>query len=514
MSRDRSHLPVVDATMAEAGVRLRVLILEDVELDAMLLARQLHRDGLPCDWSRVATESAFLQALGGDVDIILADYGLPGVHVERVLEAAKRLRPDTPFLVVSGTIRDDLGVHLMQLGADDYLLKDRPERLGQAVVRALDRARSRRQARAIENRYRSLFEQLPIGVYHATAEGRLVQANPALLRMTGFADLESMRDVCVFDLCADPGSRSDLLERIARDGVVTDYEAPFIMAGGVLTWVRCDVHSVRDDDGRPAGLDGLLIDIGERKRAEAEVQRSLAELERIDDTKTNFLVTVSHEFRTALFGIQGYSEMLSRREYPPATVMRYAASINADTRRLGRLINDLLDLARMESGEEHLRTEEVDLAGLIAECAERARASTDQHVLAIELAPGLPRVVGDRARLAQILDYLLTNAVMYSPEGGEIAISAREHPEGVMVEVRDHGMGMSSDRIGSLFEPHRRSEAPGMRAIKGAGLGLPIVRHIVRLHGGRVSVESEEGAGTAIRFTLPTGPDMGEAREP
>jgi PAS domain S-box-containing protein len=495
--------------MAEAGARLGLLLLEDLESDARLLARQLGKDGLEFDWSRVASEPAFLRALEGDVDVILADYGLPGVDVERMLAAAKARRPDTPFLIVSGSIREELGVELMKQGADDYLLKDRLGRLGQAVVLALDRARTGRLARASESRYRNLFEQLPVGVYRATAGGNVVDANPALLLMTGFADLASIRGIRVFDLCADL-HRADLQERLARDGYVTDFEALFTKADGSLAWMRCDVHVVRDGSGVAAGLDGLLIDIGERKRAQAEVARSVAELERVNEAKTNFLATVSHEFRTALFGIQGYSEMLSRRECDPATVVQYAGHINQDVRRLGRLISDLLDLTRMESGEEQLRIEWVDLAELIGEAAARTGASTDPHACAISVAPDLPQVLGDRDRLGQVLASLLSNAVKYSPAGGEIAITAGAHAEGVLIEVRDHGMGISPDLVDGVFEAYRPSEAPGMRAIKGTGLGLPIVRHIVALHGGRVWVESVQGAGSVFRFILPPeGPDPG-----
>jgi signal transduction histidine kinase len=159
----------------------------------------------------------------------------------------------------------------------------------------------------------------------------------------------------------------------------------------------------------------------------------------------------------------------------------------------------------MESGQERLQTEEVDLAELITEAAGRAGAGTDRHDFAISVAAGLPPVLADRDQLARVLANLIGNAVKYSPAGGEITISAREHPEGVLVEVRDQGMGISPDLIDSVFEPYRRSEAPGARAIKGTGLGLPIVRHIVELHGGRTWAESQEGAGSAFRFTLPRG---------
>ena len=492
--------------MAEPDDALHLVILEDSEPDARLLVRQLQKSGLKFDWSRVASERALLQALDGDIDVILADYGLPGVNLVHALEAAKARRPDTPFLIVSGTIQEEVGVELMKLGADDYLLKDRLERLGQAVERSLDRARARRLAWALETRYRNLFERLPVGVYRATAEGQVIDANPALVLITGFADLETLRRVSVFDMCANPGDRSILLERLARDGAVTDFETQFTRADGVLSWMRCDIRVVPDDDGQPAGLDGLLIDIGQRKRAEAEVRRSLAELERIDEAKTNFLAVVSHEFRTALFGIQGYSEMLSGGKCTPEAGGRYARDINQEAQRLGRLISDLLDLARMEAGMEQLHLEEVDLPQLIEEGVNRARAGTDRHTFTVRVAPDTPRVMADRDRVAQVLANLLGNAVKYSPSGGEIGIHAGAHPEGALVQVRDRGMGISPDLIGRVYEPYRRSEAPGSRAIKGTGLGLPIVRHIVGLHGGRTWAESQEGVGSTFRFTLPLSP--------
>jgi PAS domain S-box-containing protein len=492
--------------MPEPDDTVHLALLEDSEPDARLLVRQLRKSGLKFDWTRVVSEQALLEVLDGDVDVVLADHGLPGVNLERVLEASKARRPDTPFLIVSGTIQDEVGVELMKLGADDYLLKDRLERLGAAVERSLERARARRQARAVESRYRNLFERLPVGVYRAMLDGHVIDANPALLLITGFADLEAISQVPVFDMCTHPGDRAALVERLAREGVVSDFETQLTRADGALSWMRCDIRVALDDDGHPAGLDGLLIDIGQRKRAEAEVRRSLAELERIDEAKTNFLAVVSHEFRTALFGIQGYSEMLSAGQCEPEAGRRFARDINQEAQRLGRLISDLLDLARMEAGMERLRLEKVDLSRLIEEGVSRARAGTDRHTFTMSVAPDTPRVMADRDRVAQVLANLLGNAVKYSPSGGEIAVAAGAHPEGVLVEVNDHGMGISPKLIGRVYEPYRRSEAPGSRAIKGTGLGLPIVRHIVGLHGGRTWAESEEGVGSTFRFTLPLRP--------
>jgi PAS domain S-box-containing protein len=357
--------------------------------------------------------------------------------------------------------------------------------------------------------YRVVVETMSEGALVVDARDRVVYANPSMRALVG--------------VTADPvvGTRFDRLFAADQASLRSQVRAWMTHPGQADARLddEAGVEALVTLSGAPlrtGSFEGTLVivaDITRRRLAERGLESSLValtaaneRLERMGEAKDNFLATVSHEFRTALFGIQGYSEMLSRRECSPAAVMQYAGNINHDVRRLGRLISDVLDLARMESGQEQLRIEEVDLSALIAEAAGRAGAGTDRHDFEINVAAGLPPLLADRDRLAQVLANLLANAVKYSPAGGEIAISAGEHPEGVLVEVRDQGMGISPDLIDDVFEPYRRSEAPGTRAIKGTGLGLPIVRHIVDLHGGRAWAESEQGAGSTFRFTLPLRP--------
>jgi signal transduction histidine kinase len=254
-------------------------------------------------------------------------------------------------------------------------------------------------------------------------------------------------------------------------------------------------------------------DVAERRQAELTLRSALSakttayeRMKRMDEIITKALSVVSHEFRTGLFGMQGYSEILSQRELPPATVRKYATSINRDAKRMGRLINDLLDLNRMEAGYEQLQREDVDLRRLIEESVERARGGAGRHTFLIDLAAGLPRVVADPDRLAQVMGNLLANAVKYSPRGGEVTVRAAARADGVQVEIGDQGVGIPANLVEAVFEPFTRSEEHGARTIKGTGLGLSIVRHIVNLHGGRVWAESRIGAGSTFRFTLPLRP--------
>jgi PAS domain S-box-containing protein len=401
-----------------------------------------------------------------------------------------------PGTAVPDEERGHLGVTLRSIreGEADALVVVGPD--GERVLMLQD----------ADEPYRIVVETMSEGALVVDIHDRVVYANPAMRALVGLTG----KPIVGTPVDALFAAGQELLGPQVRAWRSDAGHADARLAGGASGGAHVALSGTPLRTGSFEGTLVIVADITGRRLAERSLESSLAaltaaneQLERMDEAKTNFMATVSHEFRTALFGIQGYSEMLSRRECDPPTVALYAGNINHDARRLGRMINDLLDLTRMASGQEQLHVEEVDLAGLMAEAAGRAGASTDRHVFAISVAPDLPPVVGDRDRLAQVLANLLSNAVKYSPAGGEIAVSAGAHAEGVLVEVRDRGMGISADLIDAVFEPYRRSEAPGTRAIKGTGLGLPIVRHIVALHGGRVWVESQEGAGSVFRFTLP-----------
>jgi len=139
----------------------------------------------------------------------------------------------------------------------------------------------------------------------------------------------------------------------------------------------------------------------------------------------------------------------------------------------------------------------------VSEAVDRARATSDLHTFRVEVAADLPRIEADSDRLAQVLANLLGNAVKYAPGGGEVRVRAVPHTEGVLIEVADHGIGIPANLLEAVFEPFTRSKDHSAQAIKGTGLGLPIVQHVVRLHGGRVWAEGREGGGAILRVVLP-----------
>ena len=251
----------------------------------------------------------------------------------------------------------------------------------------------------------------------------------------------------------------------------------------------------------PSGM-VFLQDVTEQRHAE-ELAATNAALEKLNQVKSAFVSVVSHEFRTPLTGIQAFSELLRDEEFPPERVKEYAGDINREAERLSRMIGDLLDLERMESGRMTLNVRPLDLNALVEEAISTAGIQTPQHTLRLDLDPMLPPLRADRDKLTQVLVNLLSNATKYSPDGGEVTVGTRHDGEMAHLWVQDQGMGIARDELEAIFERYTRFDSGHTAPIQGTGLGLPIVRQIAEQHGGRVWAESELGVGSTFHVTLP-----------
>jgi signal transduction histidine kinase len=297
---------------------------------------------------------------------------------------------------------------------------------------------------------------------------------------------------------------------IAKLGVIAIAATPIrigVRVAASLAFVQTDrAREWTADDAR------LIESVAQELRgaiaaAEAfEQQRAaVAELERLNRAKSDFVSIVSHEFRTPLTGIQGFSEMMQSEDLTLDEMREYAGDINKDAHRLNRMITEMLDLDKMESGRMEIHREPVDLNAIVNEAADRIGPNAPRHPMSLRLDPMVGEMSGDRDKLTQVMANLLDNAVKYSPNGGEIVVSTRVEGNAAHVVVRDHGMGIPEGALESIFERYGRVESLATRHIRGTGLGLPIVRQIVQLHGGAVWVESTVGEGSVFHVTLPRG---------
>jgi signal transduction histidine kinase len=243
------------------------------------------------------------------------------------------------------------------------------------------------------------------------------------------------------------------------------------------------------------------------REAEITALANLAMLERLNKLKSEFLVRISHQFRTALVGIEGFSEFIRDSEHLDlGEVKSFASDIYKDAERLDRAFSEMVELDRMEAGRATLKLARIDINRLIVEVVGAARDRNSHHTLAADLDPEVPSVSGDRDRLSQVLTILLGNALKYSPAGSEVAVSSKADPDEVTVTVKDHGPGMPANFDDSHSNGDQRpADGGGDAAGRGrdTGLGLPVARQIVEMHRGRLWFESTIGVGSEFHFSLP-----------
>jgi PAS domain S-box-containing protein len=382
---------------------------------------------------------------------------------------------------------------------------------GGEIGNFIHRAETAQALRRSESDHRAIFERSPIGIARISSEGELLEANTALLTMLEH-DFQVMRShswpdlLRAYDQAAARARFSPLLAGISEGKSVQ------VRAGtgsGNWLWLQLSATSIPDASGRPEHVLVMVEDVtvvreAQDKLGEAlESQRSAnATLEKLDRTKTEFLSIVSHEFRTALTGIQGFSELIRDGGLEPDEVRAYGGYIFNDADRVNRLIGDMLDLDRMESGRMSIRTADVDINEVLSDSIARAGSSPSVEFKS-DLDPRLPIVVGDRDRLVQVVSNLVNNAVKYSPDGGTVTLSSRAEEGFALVSVTDTGVGIPPDEISHVFERFRRVRSGAAQSIPGTGLGLTIVKQIVEMHGGKIWVESAVGHGSAFHFTLP-----------
>ncbi len=234
----------------------------------------------------------------------------------------------------------------------------------------------------------------------------------------------------------------------------------------------------------------------------------ITELRSVERMKSEFVSTVSHELRTPLTSIKGFIRTLlddTEGYYDRETQMEFYRIIDTECDRLVRLINDLLNLSRIESGRAlDLVLAEVDLPELIGRVVDSQRSYTDRHEFQVVVAEDLPHIKADRDKLDQVLTNLLSNAIKYSPDGGTITIHARlTEGDKVSVSITDQGIGIPEDQIGRLFTRFHRVDSRDSRKQYGTGIGLYLVKHLIEAHRGEVSVTSEQGEGSTFTFVLP-----------
>jgi PAS domain S-box-containing protein len=355
------------------------------------------------------------------------------------------------------------------------------------------------------------------GLAHLDRSMHIVEANAKMAALFGVDESELIdthfgRYLAEADREAVAKQLESLLNGVVR---AAESDNLAVRADGSRVWVHWRATAIKNAYGDFESFHVTLEDITNKHAAEETATASLAELENLNHLKSEFASMVSHEFRTALTGIQGMSELMMSGALEPAEVVEYASHIFKESERVNRLISDMLDLDRLDAGKMKMRMASVDLNATIINAIESMQASSPRHQLVSDLDLKAEMVRGDADRLQQVVTNLLSNAIKYSPNGGEVTVTTKLRAGWVEVSVSDHGIGIPADFADRLFGRFERYENTPSKVI-GAGLGLAIARQIVEMHGGRIWAESKQGAGSVFRFTVPVasaGPSRTEDGE-
>lgn len=431
-----------------------------------------------------------------------------------------------------------LGLALTGLAVTARLIGWKADRQRTALMRQLDRARADIEASA--RQYRDIYETALEGMFTCGLDGAFQSVNPALVRILGYESAQALADDCPGGwsrLFVQDQGYARLVETLLNDTVVQDQAVEIRHRRGGTVWISLSAHVLRDPDGRPRALQGSVDDITERRRAEVALRIAKEQSEFASRAKTEFLANMSHELRTPLNAIIGFSEIIASQSLgtiADPVYTEYARDIHDSGQTLLGLINDILDLSKIETGKRHLNEHMVDIATIFASCrrvmAERAiRGGVN---LVIDIPDPLPRLYADEVAVKQMVSNLLANAVKFTLKGGTVTMSAWvTGPDwisttewtsgtsgwssaGLVIAVRDTGIGMRPEDIGRAMEPFRQIENPLTRTTGGAGLGLPLVRALIELHGGSLGINSAPGEGTEVRLLMPAARVLSPAAMP
>jgi len=375
-----------------------------------------------------------------------------------------------------------------------------------------ERQRTEADLRESEQRFRNILNHVPIGVVYTDLHGNVKQVNPQYCNLTGYS-ADALVDMNVAAL-THPDDRAQDLEMSSQllRGEIPMYrrQGRYVTRDGRQVWVQTIVTLLRDLQGQPRRIVGVVEDITEHLRlAEAERAREVAEA--ANRAKSDFLSRMSHELRTPLNAMLGFAQLLELDQNHPLPLAQrpWVTQIQSAGWHLLDMINDVLDLSRIESGTLNLQAETLDLRDAVTAALALVEQDARRRgiIISQELADNAARVTGDATRVKQVLINLLSNAVKYNTEGGRIHVASRRGAAGsqrdsVELTITDTGLGMTPQQLSQLFQPFNRLGRE-RSSLEGTGIGLVISQRLAELMGGSVRARSTAGEGSSFILTLP-----------
>jgi PAS domain S-box-containing protein len=384
------------------------------------------------------------------------------------------------------------------------------------ILLAIDDVTDRRKLEEAHGKLAAIVESADDAIIGEDLDGAIVSWNNGAEIAYGYNAGEIVgKSVSLLMPPSHIDEYKEVLTKIARGETIKHYETQRRRKDGQIIDVSMSVSPVKDSSGKIISASTIARDITERReiekgleKAHEELKELAAELERTARVKSEFLANMSHELRTPLNSINGFSEVLYDETFGPLNVKQrqYVNNVLTSGKHLLLLINQILDMAKVEAGKMKLALSVLPMKSLLNELSMLVAdmVSKKKLQMLLEIAEDLPDIKADELKVKEIIYNLLSNAVKFTPEGGKIGMRARKAGSGIEIVVWDTGVGIAPENMGKIFEGFFRVDTPYSRVTEGTGLGLPLSKKLVELHGGKFSVESGGlNKGTEVRFTLP-----------
>lgn len=380
-----------------------------------------------------------------------------------------------------------------------------------------DQIKSEEALKDVESKYKNIVQQSLGGIYQSSPDGYFISANPAMSRTLGYDSpeefIEAIKHIRT-DFYVENTVRQDLLDQINSQQGATDLEAQVRKKDGSIIWVSETCRPVYKDNGELDYYEGTMIDISHRKEAESALIKAKAQSDVANRAKSEFLANMSHELRTPLNAIIGFSEIIkdelfgsiSQPEYK-----EYSTDIHKAGAHLLQLINDILDMSKIEAGKRELYEESLDLNAILDASFKMVKPKADEKSILIDnmISSDLPRFRGEELAMKQVFINLLNNAVKFTKEAGKISIDARlekdgdDVVEGLVLCIADTGIGMAEADIDKALSAFGQVDGEYNKHTSGTGLGLTLSKQLVELHEGVLEIDSTIDEGTKIYMKFP-----------
>jgi len=390
--------------------------------------------------------------------------------------------------------------------------------VSESVAAVINRKMTEEALLHAQEELRTLFENVPVGIYQAHIDGYFLSANPEIVKLFGYDSVDQLlSEITNFanQIYMNPSNREPVVRQLREKGYINEYEVEFVRRDGTPFWVSLDSRLRHDANGNSVIIDGHMLDITERKmmhealiNEKERAERAKEEALEATRAKSDFLARMSHEIRTPMNAIIGMSELLTE------TTLTYDQqdfihTLQSSCEILLSIINDILDFSKIEAGQIELEETPFDLIDVMEGTGRilGGRAREKGLELAYHVAPEVHRYVsGDLTRLKQILINLIGNAIKFTSEG-DVTLHIAPGPdpaddELILFSVSDTGIGIPKDKHEVIFDSFSQADTSTTRKYGGTGLGLAISRRLTELMGGEMWIESEENKGTIFYFTL------------